>query len=89
VSFHGVAGKWRRGHVRRAAHRAIKAAATAPTFAGTVTTATTARRLLANEDAMLYDNPHALLTSATGPFAIATASRTPRASIWLRQHRPH
>jgi hypothetical protein len=61
VSFPGVAGKRRRGHVRRAAHRAIKAAATAPTFAGTVITATTARRLLANEDAMLYDNPHALL----------------------------
>jgi hypothetical protein len=34
---------------------------TAPRFAGTTITATTARRLLANEDAMLYDNPHALL----------------------------
>ncbi|WP_210435288.1 hypothetical protein [Saccharopolyspora sp. ASAGF58] len=44
-----------------AAHRAIKAAATAPRFAGTVITATTARRLIANEDAMIYDNPHALL----------------------------
>jgi hypothetical protein len=44
-----------------AARRAIKAAATAPRFAGTVITATTARRLLANEDAMIYDNPHALL----------------------------
>ncbi|MGM1064179.1 hypothetical protein [Saccharothrix sp. Mg75] len=40
---------------------ARRAAATAPRFAGTVITATTARRLLANEDAMLYDNPHALL----------------------------
>ncbi|WP_211363350.1 hypothetical protein [Saccharothrix saharensis] len=44
-----------------AARRAIKAAATAPTFASTIITATTARRLLGNEDAMLYDNPHALL----------------------------
>jgi hypothetical protein len=44
-----------------AARRAIKAAATAPRFAGTVITATTARRLVANEDAMIYDNPHALL----------------------------
>ena len=44
-----------------AARRAIKAAATAPRFVGTVITATTARRLIANEDAMIYDNPHALL----------------------------
>lgn len=44
-----------------AARRAIKAAATAPRFAGTVITATTARRLIANEDALIYDNPHALL----------------------------
>ncbi|MFI0469677.1 hypothetical protein ACH347_36895 [Saccharopolyspora sp. 5N102] len=44
-----------------AARRAIKAASTAPRFAGTAITATTARRLLANEDAMIYDNPHALL----------------------------
>ncbi|MEV0299175.1 hypothetical protein [Nocardia sp. NPDC050710] len=44
-----------------AARRAITAAATAPRFAGTVITATTARRLIANEDAMIYDNPHALL----------------------------
>ena len=44
-----------------AARRAIKAAATAPRFAGTVITATTARRLIANEDAMIYDNPHTLL----------------------------
>ncbi len=44
-----------------AARRAIKAAAVAPRFAGTVITATTARKLLANEDAMLYDNPHSLL----------------------------
>lgn len=40
---------------------AIKAAATASRFAGTVITATTARRLIANEDAMIYDNPHALV----------------------------
>ena len=44
-----------------AARRAIKAAATASRFAGTVITATTARRLIANEDAMIYDNPHALV----------------------------
>ncbi|WP_435217160.1 hypothetical protein [Streptomyces sp. bgisy034] len=44
-----------------AARRAIKAAAQAPRFAGTVITATTARRLLTNEDALLHDNPHALL----------------------------
>ncbi|MEU5547520.1 hypothetical protein AB0G85_35020 [Streptomyces sioyaensis] len=43
------------------ARRAINAAAQAPRFAGTVITATTARRLLANEDALLYDNPHVLL----------------------------
>lgn len=44
-----------------AARRAIKAASAAPRFAGTVITATTARRLLANEDAMIFDNPEALL----------------------------
>jgi len=44
-----------------AARRAITAAATAPRFAGTVITARTVRRLLANEDAMIYDNPHAFL----------------------------
>ncbi|WP_432140048.1 integrase [Streptomyces sp. bgisy154] len=44
-----------------AARRAIKAAAQAPRFAGTVITATTARRLLANEDAVIFDNPQALL----------------------------
>jgi integrase len=44
-----------------AARPAIKAAASAPRFAGTTLTAITARRLLANEDAMIYDNPHALL----------------------------
>ncbi|MGP3941875.1 hypothetical protein [Streptomyces sp. 6N106] len=44
-----------------AARRAIKAAAHAPRFAGTIITAITARRLLANEDALVYDNPHALL----------------------------
>ncbi|GHE63447.1 hypothetical protein [Streptomyces capitiformicae] len=44
-----------------AARRAIKAAARAPRFEGTVINATTARRLLANDDAMLYDNPQALL----------------------------
>ena len=44
-----------------AARRAIKAAATAPRFAGTPITLASARKLLANEDAMIYDNPHALL----------------------------
>ncbi|MER5783980.1 integrase [Streptomyces mobaraensis] len=44
-----------------AARRAIKAAAQAPRFAGTAITATTARRLLANEDAVIFDNPQALL----------------------------
>lgn len=44
-----------------AARRAIKAAAQAPRFEGTIITVTTARRLLANEDAMIYDNPQALL----------------------------
>ncbi|WP_410585400.1 integrase [Amycolatopsis sp. lyj-108] len=50
-----------RGVSGPAARRAIKAAATAPRFAGTVITAITARRLLVNEDSMIYDNPHALL----------------------------
>lgn len=44
-----------------AAQRAITAAAKAPRFAGTAITASTARKLLANEDARIYDNPHALL----------------------------
>jgi hypothetical protein len=49
------------GLVALAVQRAIRAAAAAPTFVGSVITAASARRLLANEDAMLYDNPHALL----------------------------
>ncbi len=44
-----------------AARRAIKAAAKAPRFAGTVITAATAKRLIANEDAMIYDNPQAFV----------------------------
>ncbi len=44
-----------------AARRAIKAAAAAPRFDGTPITLASARRLLANEDAMIYDNPHALV----------------------------
>jgi hypothetical protein len=44
-----------------AARRAIRAAATARRFAGTPITLASARRLLANEDAMIYDNPHALV----------------------------
>src|SRR6266571_8152320 len=41
--------------------RVITAAATAPRFAGTPITLASARKLLKNEDAMIYDNPHALL----------------------------
>jgi hypothetical protein len=44
-----------------AARRAIRAAAAAPRFDGTPITLASARRLLANEDAMIYDNPHALV----------------------------
>ena len=44
-----------------AAHRAVRAAATAPRFVGTPITLTSARKLLKNEDAMIYDNPHALV----------------------------
>lgn len=44
-----------------AARHAIKAAAQGPRFAGTVITPTTARRLLDNEDAVIFDNPQAFL----------------------------
>jgi len=44
-----------------AALRAIRGAATAPRFAGTPITLASARKLLKNEDAMIYDNPHALV----------------------------
>ena len=44
-----------------AARRAIKAAATAPRFAGTPITLASARKLLKNQDAKIYDNPHALV----------------------------
>jgi hypothetical protein len=44
-----------------AASRAIRAAAAAPRFAGTPITLASARKLLKNEDAMIYDNPHALV----------------------------
>ena len=44
-----------------AARRAIRAAASAPRFAGTPITLASARKLLKNEDAMIYDNPHALV----------------------------
>ena len=44
-----------------AARRVIRAAATAPRFAGTPITLASARKLLKNEDAMIYDNPHALV----------------------------
>ena len=44
-----------------AARRAIQAAATAPRFVGTPITLASARKLLKNEDAMIYDNPQALV----------------------------
>ncbi|WP_314616947.1 hypothetical protein [Streptomyces stackebrandtii] len=44
-----------------AARLAIKAAAHTPRFEGTIVNATTARRLLANNDALLYGNPRAFL----------------------------
>ena len=44
-----------------AARRAILAAAAASRFAGTPITLAAARKLLKNEDAMIYDNPHALV----------------------------
>jgi hypothetical protein len=44
-----------------AARRVIRAAATAPRFAGTPITLGSARKLLKNEDATIYDNPHALV----------------------------
>ena len=44
-----------------AAKEAINIAARKPVFAGTAITATTARRLIANGDLIVYDNPQALL----------------------------
>ncbi|MEV7194600.1 hypothetical protein AB0N81_22740 [Streptomyces sp. NPDC093510] len=44
-----------------AARRVIRAAARAPRFEGSIINHTSARRLLANQDAVLYDNPQALL----------------------------
>ncbi len=44
-----------------AARNAITAAAKASRFAGTVISVTTARCLLANQDAMIYDSPQAIL----------------------------
>lgn len=44
-----------------AARFAIKTAVSIPVFTGKAITATTARRLLANQNAMVYDNPQALL----------------------------
>jgi hypothetical protein len=44
-----------------AARDVIKTAASAPRFNGSAINATTARRLIANQDLMIYDNPHALL----------------------------
>jgi len=44
-----------------AARRVISTAAKAPRFAGILITLASARKLLKNEDAMIYDNPHALL----------------------------
>jgi hypothetical protein len=44
-----------------AARRAIRAAASVPRLAGILITLASARKLLKNEDAMIYDNPHALV----------------------------
>ena len=44
-----------------AARRVIQAAATASRFVGTPITLASARKLLKNEDAVIYDNPHALV----------------------------
>ena len=44
-----------------AAREAIEIAARAPQFTGTTITARTARRLIANHDLMIYENPQALL----------------------------
>ncbi|MFG2481030.1 hypothetical protein [Streptomyces fagopyri] len=44
-----------------AARRAIRTAVQAPWFTGTVINATTAHRLLANNNEMIHDNPQALL----------------------------
>ncbi|WP_223006778.1 hypothetical protein [Streptomyces roseirectus] len=44
-----------------AARRALKAAATAPQYTGTVITARQARQILANPHLAVYDNPHTLL----------------------------
>jgi integrase len=44
-----------------AARRVIKAAAKAPRFIGIPITLASARKLLANEDAVVFDNPHALV----------------------------
>ncbi|MFB4262553.1 hypothetical protein [Nonomuraea sp. GTA35] len=44
-----------------AARRVIKAAARATIFEGTTINETTARRLIANEDVMIYDNPQAFV----------------------------
>jgi hypothetical protein len=44
-----------------AARHVIRAAASAPRFVGTPITLASARKLLKNEDAMIFDNPHALV----------------------------
>lgn len=44
-----------------AARAAIKAASAPPLFAGKTVNATTARRLLANDEALIFDNPQAFL----------------------------
>lgn len=49
------------GISRPAARRVITAAASAPRFADTPITLASARKLLKNEDAMIYDNQHALV----------------------------
>jgi hypothetical protein len=56
-----------------AARRAIMAAAAASRFAGVPVTLAAARKLLKNEDAMIYSPSSSATTSETRPSATATA----------------
>ena len=86
----------RRRHLRARRPPRIRAAATAPRFAGTPITLASARKLLKNEDAMIYDNPHALVLCHykrdTGPLPPRQGEGHPQPRPLrprLRQHRPH
>jgi hypothetical protein len=79
-----------------AARRVIRAAAAAPRFAGTPVTLASARKILKNEDATIYDNPHALVLchykrdKALCHRDGARDTPQPRpVRPRLRQHRPH